>query len=80
MENPIFKHRAVTEFLTKKGEWAAEFNYGRDWIEDDPRYGRPVEVVTDEVCDAVEKLVMDDRRIKVREIAVAMGISIGCVE
>ena len=61
MENPIFKHRAVIEFLTKEREWAAEFKMGRDSIEDDPRCERPVEVMTAEVCNAVEKLVMDDR-------------------
>ena len=36
--------------------------------------------MTNEICDSVEKLVMDDRRIKVMEIAVAMGISKGSVE
>ena len=59
---------------------AAEFKWSRDSIEDDLRCGRPVEVTTAEVCDALEKLVMDDRRIKVCEIAVVMGISIGSVE
>ena len=37
-------------------------------------------VATNEVCDSVEKLVIDDRRIKIREIAVAMGISTGGVQ
>ena len=36
--------------------------------------------MTNEVCDAVEKLVMDERRIKVMEIAVAMDISTGGVQ
>ena len=37
-------------------------------------------MATNEVCDSVEKLVIHNRRIKVREIAVAMGISTGGVQ
>jgi len=44
--------------------WVAKFKRGRDSLEDDPRSGRPVEVMTKEVCRAVEDLVMEDRRIK----------------
>ena len=74
----VYQDQSPSYSTVKK--WAAEFKRGRDSIEDDPRCGRPVEVMTNEVCDSVEKLVMDDRRIKVREIAVAMGISTGSVQ
>ncbi len=42
-------------------KWQAEFRRGRQSMEDDERIGRPVEVVTDELCNAVEKLVMTDQ-------------------
>jgi histone-lysine N-methyltransferase SETMAR len=60
--------------------WAGEFARGRESIEDDPHPGRPIEVTNEKFCNAVEKLVMEDRRIKVREIAGEIGISTGSVE
>uniref|UniRef100_T1HIR4 Uncharacterized protein n=1 Tax=Rhodnius prolixus TaxID=13249 RepID=T1HIR4_RHOPR len=35
----------------------------------------PVEVTTPEIIDKIHDMVMDDRRVKVREIASAVGIS-----
>lgn len=61
-------------------KWQAEFRRGRESIADDERPGRPVQVVTDEVCSAVETLVMNDRRMKTREIAQSLGISKGSVQ
>uniref|UniRef100_T1HNE4 Uncharacterized protein n=1 Tax=Rhodnius prolixus TaxID=13249 RepID=T1HNE4_RHOPR len=37
--------------------------------------GRPVEVTTPEIMDKIHDMVMDVRRVKVREIASAVGIS-----
>ena len=37
--------------------------------------GRPVEATTPEIVDKIHDMVMDDRRLKVREIASALGIS-----
>uniref|UniRef100_T1HJ95 Uncharacterized protein n=1 Tax=Rhodnius prolixus TaxID=13249 RepID=T1HJ95_RHOPR len=42
---------------------------------DAERSGRPVEVTTPEIIDKIHDMVMDDRRVKVREIASAVGIS-----
>uniref|UniRef100_T1HEC8 Uncharacterized protein n=1 Tax=Rhodnius prolixus TaxID=13249 RepID=T1HEC8_RHOPR len=42
---------------------------------DAERSGRPVEVTTTEIIDKIHDMVMDDRRVKVREIASAVGIS-----
>ncbi len=53
-----FQDQSPSYHAVKK--WAAEFKRGRDSIEDDANCGRPVEVTTNEVCDSVEKLVIDD--------------------
>uniref|UniRef100_T1HMR0 Uncharacterized protein n=1 Tax=Rhodnius prolixus TaxID=13249 RepID=T1HMR0_RHOPR len=42
---------------------------------DAERSGRPVEVTTPVIIDKIHDMVMDDRRVKVREIASAVGIS-----
>jgi histone-lysine N-methyltransferase SETMAR len=60
-------------------KWNAEFRRGRTSLKDDPRSGRPVEVVTEDLCAAVETTVMADRRLKIREIVAAHGISKGSV-
>ena len=56
-------------------KWAAEFKRGRTSLEDDPREGRPKSATTPEIIEQVHDMVLDDRRIKVREIAETIGIS-----
>ena len=60
-------------------KWSAEFKRGRDSLEDDPRPGRPVDVISQEMIDRVERLVLNNRRIKVAELASEYGISNGSV-
>ena len=60
-------------------KWSAEFKCGRDSLEDDPRPGRPADVISQEMIDRVERLVLNNRRIKVAELAPECGISNGSV-
>jgi transposase len=61
-------------FSTVK-KWAAEFKRGRTSLEDDPRERRPKSATTPEVIEQVHDMVLDDRRMRVREIAETIGIS-----
>ena len=56
-------------------KWAAEFKCGRTSLEYDPREGRPKSATTPEIIEQVHDMVLDDWRMKVREIAETIGIS-----
>jgi histone-lysine N-methyltransferase SETMAR len=56
-------------------KWAAEFKRGRTSLEDDPREGRPKSTTPPEIIEQVHDMVLDDREIKMREIAETVGIS-----
>jgi histone-lysine N-methyltransferase SETMAR len=56
-------------------KWAAQFKRGRTSFEDDPRKGRPKSAATPEINEQVHDMVLDNRRMKVREIAETIGIS-----
>jgi transposase len=56
-------------------KWAAEFKRGRTSLEGDPREGRPKSATPPEIIEHVHDMVLDDRRIKAREIAETIGIS-----
>jgi histone-lysine N-methyltransferase SETMAR len=55
-------------------KWAAEFKRGRTSLGVDPREGRPKSATTPEIIEQVHDMVLDDRRMKLREIAEAIGI------
>lgn len=55
--------------------WAAEFKRGRTSLGDDERLGRPQTATTDDNIAQVHQMVLENRRIKVTEIAEAMSIS-----
>ena len=56
---------------------SAEFNRERDSLEDDPRPGRPADVISQEMVDRAERLVLINRRIKAAELTSECGISNG---
>jgi transposase len=56
-------------------KWAAEFKLGRTSLEYDPREGRPKSATTPKIISQVHDMVLDDRRMKVSEIAETIGIS-----
>jgi len=54
---------------------AAKFKHGHTSLEDDPREGRPKSATTPEIIEQVHDMVLDDWRMKVREIAETIDIS-----
>jgi transposase len=56
-------------------EWAADFKRGRSRLEGDPREGRPKSATTPEIIEQMHDMLLDARRMKVREIAETTGIS-----
>ena len=60
-------------------KWSAEFKHGRDSLEDDPRPGHPADVISQEMIDRVERVVLNNRLIKLAELASECGISNGSV-
>lgn len=66
--------KASPSFTTVK-HWVAEYKRGRTSIYDEEHSGRPKTVSTNEIVDLVHRTVMEDRRLIVKEIAEACGIS-----
>ena len=46
-------------------------------MDDDARPGRPITSTTNETTEAVKKIVMENRRITIREVSEDVGISVG---
>ena len=55
-------------------KWLRRFNDGRESIENDPRVGRPVSVLTEKNVATVKTLVEKDARYTVQEIEELSGI------
>ncbi|UYV78442.1 hypothetical protein LAZ67_16001387 [Cordylochernes scorpioides] len=57
--------------------WYKIFSEGREDVNDEERAGRPSTLTTDEKINEVEKMILANRRITVREVAEDLNISIG---
>ena len=61
---------------TRVYEQHKRFQGGSEDVEDDERPGRPTTSTTDKNMEKVKEMVMNDRRITIREVADDFGISI----
>lgn len=66
--NPLQRFR-----LWKK--WVALFKRGREIVEDNPHSGHPVTATSEEIIEKIHDMMLNDRRLKVREISEVMRIS-----
>ncbi|EGI58468.1 FLJ37770-like protein, partial [Acromyrmex echinatior] len=55
--------------------WFSEFKMGCTSTEDTPRSGRPKEATNAEIAKQVHRIVLSDRKMKLRELTEAVGIS-----
>ena len=55
--------------------WCNRFKESREDLNDDARPGRPSTSATDENIEAVKKMILDNRRITIREVIDDVGIS-----
>src|SRR6476619_744441 len=70
----IYKDHALS--MTTIRYWFNEFKRGRTSVFDEERPGRPIEVTTEDMVNKIHDVVLADRRVKIREIADIVSISI----
>ena len=58
-------------------KWYKLFTGRQEEVNDNARPGRPSTLTTNENTEAVKKIVMETRRITIREVAEDVGISVG---
>lgn len=61
-------------------KWAKAFKDGRETVENEPHDRRPRTSITPDNIRRVEQIILEDRRMNVRDISAELGISIGSVE
>lgn len=60
--------------------WAKSFAEGRDMVENEPHNRRPRTSITPDNIKRVEEMILEDRRVTVRDLSEEVGISIGSIE
>jgi len=70
----IYKDHAPS--MTTNRYWFNEFKCGRTSVFDEEHPGRPIEVTTENMVNKIHDVVLADRRVKIREIADIVSISI----
>ncbi|KAG5345301.1 SETMR methyltransferase, partial [Acromyrmex heyeri] len=65
---------------TQVYQWYERFKSGREAVEDDARPGRPSTLKTDENVDEIRQLLIENRKLTIREIAETTNISFGSVQ
>ncbi|KAJ8949360.1 hypothetical protein NQ318_012024 [Aromia moschata] len=64
---------------TQVFEWFKRFKVGHETTEEYPRPGRPSKSKTDENIEKIDKSILADRRLNIRELAEIRGIDKECV-
>ncbi|KAJ8961570.1 hypothetical protein NQ318_014822 [Aromia moschata] len=77
MLNEVYGNECL--FRTQVFEWFKQFKEGRETTEDDPRPGRPSTSKTGETIEKPGKLIHEDRRLSIQELAEITGIDKECV-
>ncbi|CAK9833043.1 Mariner Mos1 transposase [Anthophora retusa] len=62
-------HGKLCLLKTQTYKWYKAFKEGREKVQDLPRAGRPSTVSTDENIEKIKKMIIDNRRLSVREVA-----------
>ncbi|KAF7236078.1 Protein GVQW3 [Varanus komodoensis] len=65
--------------LSTVQKWSSEFKRDRESTEDDPHSGRPVTATTKENVKKIEKLILEDARIKIKTLAEMTNLSVGTI-
>ncbi|XP_047541817.1 uncharacterized protein LOC125074535 [Vanessa atalanta] len=73
----VYQDSAPSLFTIQK--WSSEFKRGRESIGDDPRAVGPICVATEENVKLVEKLVLEDARVRVKTLAEMTKLSVGTI-
>jgi transposase len=69
------KLRDSTTSLMTVSRCVNEFKRGRDSLEDNPRSGRPQTSTSSNIVEKVHKLLFENRRLRLQQIAEEVGIS-----
>ena len=77
MLEKYYKESALSHGMVHK--WFTEFRCGRISTSDAERPGRPKKVTSQKIIDKIHDIVLNDRRLKVREISKTVNISVGRV-